>query len=96
MINKTKRFFVRCEYIPRGAQGSPLTTPLNFIGELLRPAIEEGRYIVRIGTTAYKIQVQDLWECTPEELEQTKTLSGLQPDLHIYPDDRKKSENNNE
>jgi len=53
---------VECRYTPRGKTGSALSTPLHFIGEVLRPAIEEGRYIVRIETTVYAVQLQDMFE----------------------------------
>lgn len=53
---------IRCEYTPRGKSGSPLCPALKFTGTLLRRAIEEGRYIVRIESTVYAVQIQDMNE----------------------------------
>ena len=54
--------WVRCEYIPRGKNGTPFCSPLTFTGLCIRPAIEEGRYIVRDQSTVYAVQIQDMFE----------------------------------
>jgi len=54
--------FVRVSYTPRGKLGAPLAPPLNFIGECLGRAVEDGKYKIKKGTSVYAVQVQDMFE----------------------------------
>ena len=55
---------VKVEYIPRGKTGSPLCSPLCFIGECIGKTIEDdGCYKVEDnGGFVYRVQLQDMNE----------------------------------
>jgi len=53
---------IRVEFIPRGKSGSPLTSPLKFVGDCIGVSNKVGHYKIWDGSCTYNVPIQDMFE----------------------------------